>query len=312
LTSHQVEVSLVVNDTLRYPKYGRVQYTYTDADDEMNLNPLSMCVVFMDKARYLREWVAFHSIFGFSKFYLYDQGSTDDWQSGLLDFIQEGLVVPHDWYFEWLKPSIRHQSIGLWHCLMEYGRGSKWMAFIDVDEFLFIPRRNEEYPSIVELLKDFEDFGGVMVDRVNFGPNGHIKRPPGLVIENYTKRIDNTASTTAVKSIVQPKAVGWGGCGGVHTFAMRKPYDNVDSLMRTRKDGCGIPGKNITVDPLRINHYFTKSAEDWEERIQWDSNPYPVSGKDILGWKFYNVEDYDIIEYVEETERRMKFIPETK
>jgi len=308
LNSHEVEVGIIVNDTMRYLNYGRIYYSYTDTIQD-DATSLSMCVVFKDKARYLREWIAFHTIFGVSKFYLYDQGSTDQWKYAISDYIQQGLVVTHDWYFDWLTPSIRHQSMGLWHCVRNYGSQTKWMGFIDVDEFMFMPKKGERFPSIVDLLKEFEDFGGVMVDRVNFGPNGHIKRPPGLVIENYTQRAGNKFSNLAVKSIVQPKHVEWAGCGGVHTFKMQKPFLNVDSLKRLRSDGCGIPGSNITVDPLRINHYFTKSLEDWEERLQWDANPYPVQPEGMLQWPYFNEEDYDIVEYAKETERRMKFIP---
>jgi len=60
---------------------------------------------------------------------------------------------------------------------------------MDVDEFLFIPKTpGQPNPSLVTFLADFSDFGGVVVDRINFGPDGHTKRPSGLVIENYKTR----------------------------------------------------------------------------------------------------------------------------
>ncbi len=46
-----------------------------------------------------------------------------------------------------------------------FGKGVKWMGFIDVDEFLFIPKTGDRNPSIVNLLRTFEEFGQVYVDR---------------------------------------------------------------------------------------------------------------------------------------------------
>lgn len=70
-----------------------------------------------------------------------------------------------------------------------FGLHSKWVGFIDVDEFLFIRKvPGQPVPSLTKFLANFSDVGGVMVDRLNFGPNGHKLRPSGLVIESYTKR----------------------------------------------------------------------------------------------------------------------------
>jgi len=276
---------------------------------------LALCTVFKDQASYLREWIAFHTIFGVTKFYLYDQGSTDNWKESISDLIEKGIVITVSWNFDWLKPSIRHQSIAFWHCIQTFGKHTKWIGFIDVDEFLFIPKSNTSnslqiqpspFPSIVTLLEGFEEYGAVMVDRINFGPNGHKTRPPGLVIENYTKRTKNDESNQAVKSIIQHKYVTWGGCGGVHTFSLLEGVESVDAKKKTRGDGCGIPYKDVVWEPLRINHYWTKSAEDWAERLKRDSNPYPIPADELLQkWSYFNVKDTDILEYVVETEKRM-------
>jgi hypothetical protein len=72
---------------------------------------------------------------------------------------------------------------------VRFGLHTKWIGFTDVDEFLFIPKvPGQPVPSLTKFLANFSDVGGVMVDRINFGPNGHKTRPPGLVIESYTKR----------------------------------------------------------------------------------------------------------------------------
>jgi len=237
---------------------------------------------------------------------LYDQSGTNDWKEPIQDFIESGLVVPIKWSFNWML-SIRHQAIGFWHNVKTYEAQANWIAYIDVDEFLFIPKTpGQPIPSLTKFLTNFSDVGGVMVDRINFGPNGHKRRPSGLVIENYTKRTTTTERRQPGKSIVQPKYVKWPGCGGVHTFELDKGWLNVDGYKRTRVDGCGIPYDDVVWDPIRINHYWTKSAQDWAERKRRDKDTYPIPADELLAkWNYFTVEDTDIIEYAEETKRRM-------
>lgn len=54
-----------------------------------------------------------------TRFYLYDQGSTDQWEEEIEDYIAEELAVPIRWSFPWLTPSIRHQ-VGTIHLLVSF------------------------------------------------------------------------------------------------------------------------------------------------------------------------------------------------
>lgn len=305
-TPGEVEVAFLLDNVTRYVDNGSVWFTYTSATAEEPTVELALCTVMQDQGIYLREWIAFHTIFGVTKFYLYDQSTNEDWKKDIQDFIDSGLVVTYRWKFPWLM-SIRHQAIGFWHAVKTFGLHTKWIGFTDVDEFLFIPKvPGQPVPSLTKFLANFSDVGGVMVDRINFGPNGHKTRPPGLVIESYTKRTPTTESGQPGKSIVQPKYVRWAGCGGVHTFDMQEGWLNVDGNKQTRDNGCGIPYKNVVWDPIRINHYWTKSAQDWAERQMRDGKVYPVPAEELLEkWNYFTEEDTDIIAYAEETKRRM-------
>eukprot|EP00026_Physarum_polycephalum_P006538 Phypoly_transcript_06586.p1 GENE.Phypoly_transcript_06586~~Phypoly_transcript_06586.p1 ORF type:complete len:567 (+),score=80.28 Phypoly_transcript_06586:177-1703(+) len=302
-----VEVAFLIDNVTRYVDNGSVWFTYTSAAAaEPPVTELALCTVMQDQGIYLREWIAFHTIFGVTKFYLYDQSSNEDWKADIQDFIDSGLVETYRWKFPWLV-SIRHQAIGFWHAIKTFGLRTTWIGFTDVDEFLFIPKApGQPVPSLTKFLTNFSDVGGVMVDRINFGPNGHKTRPPGLVIESYTKRTTITESGQPGKSIVQPKHVRWAGCGGVHTFDMEKGWLNVDGNKQTRENGCGIPYKNVVWDPIRINHYWTKSAQDWAERQMRDGKVYPIPAEELLEkWNYFTEDDTDIIAYAEETKRRM-------
>ena len=58
---------------------------------------LSMCAVFRDEGPYLREWVEFHRLMGVERFFLYDHYSADAHRDALAPYIEEGVVVLHDW-----------------------------------------------------------------------------------------------------------------------------------------------------------------------------------------------------------------------
>src|SRR5262249_59468593 len=94
---------------------------------------LAICAIFRDEARYLAEWVSFHRIQGVERFYLYDNRSTDDWRSQLAPEIAAGGVEVQDW------PLVPGQGPAATDCIGRHRSGTRWIAFIDIDEFLFSP-----------------------------------------------------------------------------------------------------------------------------------------------------------------------------
>jgi glycosyl transferase family 92 len=239
---------------------------------------LSVCTMYRDHASYLAEWLEFHLLVGAEHFYLYDNGSADDHLDVLRPYLDEGLVELHDWP---LHPGMK-QAFD--HCVEQHRTESRWIAFIDIDEFLFSPTGT----PLPEVLRDYEDFPGVGVNRVPFGPSGHETRPPGLVIESYVRRPKHMQ--TAIKSIVDPTAVEEND--GAHKFTYRDGRCAVDELERVLDPSREVPpevalaGKlpkpnsgfteSLSMERLRINHYLTKSREEWEEKI---ALPRPDSGE---------------------------------
>lgn len=139
----------------------------------------SICAIMRDEGCYLMEWLEFHKLVGVERFYLYNNNSVDNTQDIVIPYIQTGEVIFHDW------PIHPGQISAYEHCLKHYGRESEWMAFIDLDEFLFATEKND----IREVLEEFKDYPAVVVNWLCFGSSGHIKRPKGLQVENYTKEL---------------------------------------------------------------------------------------------------------------------------
>jgi Glycosyltransferase family 92 len=244
------------------------------ASDRAGKAYLAVCTMYRDHAEYLREWIEFHRLVGAERFFLYDNRSTDDHLAILAPYLEEGTVAVHDW------PNPQSVERGVpWglipafdDCLEKHRADARWIAFIDVDEFLFPANGG----SLAEVLARYERWPGVCVSRLDFGTSGHLTKPPGLVVENYLRRKSYPpGAQIEIKSIVDPMRAT--ACFNAHRFL----YAEGVAVDENEQPIPGPPFKKATVTAqvLRINHYATKSEEEYRrKREQWTS-----AGRDA-GW----------------------------
>jgi hypothetical protein len=245
---------------------------------------LSACAIFYNEAHYLREWVEFHRLVGVERFFLYDHRSTDDWRSVLDPYVQTGEVLVHDW------PIDPGQVEAYQDCIERHRQDSRWIAFIDLDEFLFCPTGE----PVSEILRDYEDYPGVGVNWRIFGTSGHAKRPDGLVTENYVYFNRNPRSRRTIKSIVDPtRAVR---CVTGHYFAYRDGFA-VDELKRPIAGPDFAFSETMAMNRLRLNHYATKSEEEFSRKLARVRADTGVVYRDPLKAKFGDVRDEAILMY---------------
>jgi GT2 family glycosyltransferase/SAM-dependent methyltransferase len=230
---------------------------------------LAICAVFKDEAAYLREWVEFHQLMGVERFYLYNNNSSDRYLDALQPHIASGAVVLHEW------PRHPAQLQAYEHCLKTHGNEADWIAFIDVDEFLFSPNAQR----LPDVLADYADHPGVGVNWVMFGSAGHVQKPAGGVLENYLRRGEwesgvhyphlrlpdgsYRSENAHIKSIVQPSKVA--ACKNAHFMLY------ADNARAVDENGQPIDGPftaKVSVNKLRINHYWSKSEEECRRKFE--------------------------------------------
>jgi len=227
---------------------------------------LSACLIYRNHAPYLREWIEFHRLVGVDRFFLYDNESTDEHEEILAPYVERGIVELQTWP----SPPRKNQYWGMRgafdDCLARHQEDSRWIAFIDIDEFLFSPTGRQ----LPDVLKGFEQFPGVEVSSLEFGPSGHETKPSGLVIESYLRRRAYTSlqeDIEQVKSIVDPTRVD--RTLNPHGFYYKEGYSVHEDGKRADGDAPGsktFPRASL----LRINHYITKSVEEYTaKRDQW-------------------------------------------
>jgi hypothetical protein len=209
-------------------------------------NYLAISTMVRDESLYLAEWLAFHRIVGVDHVYIYDNGSTDDSPTVLKPFVQSGFVTVIPWTGPLNAPTMQQRAYH--HGLTIYGPLYRWIAFIDVDEFLF-PAED----AMLEVLSRYEGLPAVAVPWTMFGTSGHKTRPDGLVIESYTMR---GSDLSRPKSIVQPSEVR--GVSNAHLL----DYD--EGRMVAYNERGELVGKKgpFYSDVLRLHHYYTRSEEE--------------------------------------------------
>jgi hypothetical protein len=95
----------------------------------------------------------------------------------------------------------------------QHGRDAAWIAFIDVDEFLFPAPSSSSSPSspsspkLPQILEGYKQYAGVVVPWTLFGSSNHTAAQPGLVIENYVWRyvLHRTGSKTCMGTFIRSR-----------------------------------------------------------------------------------------------------------
>ena len=252
---------------------------------------LSICAIYRDEADYLAEWVAFHRLVGVERFFLYDNNSVDAHEEVLESHISDGTVTVHEW------PQFPGQTAAYAHCLQNHGHQTRWMAFIDLDEFLFSPT----YQPLPTVLRDYESYPAVAVHWATFGTSGHQAKPQGLVSANYLQRArDEAWINVFMKSVVDPARTIAPLDENPHCFSYKEGRA-VDEERRPVPDDLGAM-EHVCFSRLRINHYLTKSEEQWRDKLAepmaCNGLPRKESFVGKMGGDMNEVTDETITEYV--------------
>jgi len=254
---------------------------------------LSIMAIMKNEGPYLKEWLDYHILVGVEKFYLYDNESSDNTTEILKPYIKKGIVD----YTYW--PGKAQQQIAYTDGFNKHANDTKWLAVIDLDEFI-VP---VEYFTIPEYLNTLpKNFAQLIISWVQYGSSGHKKKPDGLVIENYKKHAEKN---WGIKSIVNPRLVYETLNPHTHEVAGFTINETGKRIARINQSGFGV----LPINKIRCNHYVTKSYDEYIARMNQGSvskmkiNEY----RGIDRFKWYDRNDvYDDImdKYIEKLKRK--------
>lgn len=239
------------------------------------LHPLAVVAIMRDEAPNLKEWIDFHAAQGVGRFYLFDNDSSDNTAEVLKPYVASGLVSVMPWQH---RKGYHTQARAYAHALTSFGKDCQWMAFIDVDEFLYCP----DGKPLPQLLAGFMRFPALIVHRHTYGTSGHLT-PPAGVIGYFPMRVPPPPGAfvmkgnLAPKSVVQPARVA--AVDGAHTFRLKGTasigHDESGELLFGRQ------APAFRDQAVRIDHFYTKDKGTFLKRITRGSSApnivYPES-----------------------------------
>jgi len=114
------------------------------------------------------------------------------------------------------------------------------------------------------ILTGYEQHGGLAAHWLEFGSNGHTVKPQGLSIEAFTRRAhDRHAPHYSFKSIIQPQC--FQKILSPH-LAVTNPLTVTEDHREVNPLWIWIGDRKPSHEIVRVNHYHTRSMEDWIER----------------------------------------------
>ncbi|XP_010247086.1 PREDICTED: glycosyltransferase family 92 protein RCOM_0530710-like [Nelumbo nucifera] len=249
------------------------------------------CTMVYNVAKFLKEWVIYHSKIGVDKFILYDNGSDD----GLEKVVEQLLLQGYD-VKTLLWPWPKTQEAGFSHCAV-YARDScTWMMYVDVDEFVFSPSWLKSLHPSPDMLKSLLPLprtshgssssssglpiAQIMMRCLDFGPSNQTSHPIQGVTQGYTCR---RKMEQRHKSIVLLEAVDTTLINVVHHFQLREGYR----------------GKRLTRGEGVVNHYKYQAWSEFKAKfrrrvsayvVDWRQESNPMSQDRTPGLGFAPIE----------------------
>lgn len=213
---------------------------------------LAVCAIAKNEGPYFKEWLDWHISHGVEKFYIYDNESTDCTRDVLAPYIESG-VVEYIYY-----PGYRRQIAAYDDCIDRHRFDTRWLAFIDLDEFI-VPLRDS---SITEFLTGFENSPVVEINWLIYGSGGAEKKSPAPVMERFRRHsIPSHRLNRHVKSIVNPRRVfTMTGCHEAARIDGVAADSHGDPITRNFRE------REPQQDVIRINHYAVRSKEEFIEK----------------------------------------------
>ncbi|MGJ8530548.1 MAG: glycosyltransferase family 92 protein [Alphaproteobacteria bacterium] len=226
---------------------------------------LACVTILKDEEPYLDEWIEFHLMMGFDHFFVYDNGSTDGTLDILAKYQKCGVVTVVPWcnFSQVLHP----QKAANAHAIANFCAPYRWVAFFDVDEFLFSPTSE----TLAEALEKIGAHICVSIPWQNFGPNGHKSKPNGFVIENYTEKgifppVPAQRSLLRYKTILDPTRVLAAGTHAFHFIDIGPVLINERGEMMQQHQFEDV--EFAVSEHFQLNHYFTRSEKELEQKRQ--------------------------------------------
>jgi hypothetical protein len=227
--------------------------------------PKKLCImaIFKNEEEYLEEWIIHHLSQGISHFYLYCNDPDINKYMFLNKYVSYITLIP--WVEKQNDGIHTIQKQAYTHCIQNYNNEYEYIMMLDIDEFIISTEKSKNVLDIINTVDISTK--AIKVPRYDFGSNNHKSKPKGSVMDNYKMRekICSSYKTIANSEYIDASTHFY----GVHDFPFISKYGKVYNNYFTYKhtgfpNGC--TNDSINEIPLIINHYYTKSYDEYMKR----------------------------------------------
>lgn len=207
----------------------------------------AICVIIKNENDYLDEWINYHLNLGINEIFLYEDYGSKSHLDIITPYEDRVHLNPIDVIYNCSNDDIEKHSFKQTQLFEYFSKIYKndfdWILFIDIDEFLVLSQ------PLHELLTEYSDKTAIFLKWMVYGASGHLNKPVGKVMDNYTDFVVATFDYNfQFKSFINcKKNIKW-----INNHEVK------DGVYPT--DECGI-------HKAYIKHYFTKSWEEWKTKI---------------------------------------------
>jgi hypothetical protein len=230
----------------------------------------AVVLVVRNEERHIAEWARFHRLAGVGQVIVYDDGSSDGTVAQLAAELQGDRLLVIPWHQRLVDPVLRrelhNQVLAYAHAAANFGGAFRWMAFIDADEFLVPKRAGSLDEALAHLGPEVRNLS---LPWHMFGRCGHRQPPSGGVVRNYRLRAADPMAGGNFKCVVDP-------CHLTAVRVHRMEVDHGNLTWNDRGEACPLHHRSrarfYSADHLQLNHYYTRSSEELEQKIRRGPN----------------------------------------
>ena len=223
---------------------------------------LSLCGIFKHETPYFAEWIEYHRMLGVEHFYLINNHpELEEPVVGFRKYYDMG-IVEHIHYPITDAPQVPAYNL----ILQTFGWRTRWMAFMDFDEYINL----EPNENLIRLLHDFDGdprCGSLVLHWACYGSSGRQTRPM-MHTDAYRFRVPlDDPGHKMVKSIVRTDRTA--SMATPHTANPKPGFVNMNTL-HVPVEGIDI-GHVVNYPPVHhrawVNHYILRSKSEFEEKM---------------------------------------------
>jgi hypothetical protein len=263
---------------------------------------LCLIAIFKNEKQIIKEWVNHYLNQGVQKFFLIDNGSTDNYFSIIEPYIINKII----YLVKDSKPQSQEELYNKY--FLNLCKRYTWAIICDLDEFIYAKNGFNKINEYLLYINKYKHISQIFIPWKMFGSNGYNtldKLQPESVIKTFTKRFDynknkivngitfkeNRDIFTYTKCIVKTTYLLK---LNIHSHTMIPNFNNYYNFItpfhinniHNSKSFCKINENILTNSFLNLNHYAIQSL-DYFTRIKMTRND-AVHHKNIRNKEYFN------------------------